>query len=405
MTGGVAPFLAFVASHRLHASATLISLITAATWAGASMSLIWANAIHGKSKMRFVTNSWIVGRSIFALMLFATTPLRFAVVAIVGQFIGTIALPGYTSIVRAMYPREHRARLMGYVRVAIAITATATTFIVGPILKTWDSGYRFIFAIASVFGVASAVIFRSIRLPADETESGSDEDRPPLPQFLRDSLSILKRDKRFAWFLFATTVYGFGNFMATPVYPKFMDEILHMNEANLALYTVLSNVSLMVSYLYFGHYIDKRSPIRCTAVIILINAALPIIFFLSPFFVSAWPGLPMYLWILPGAIVTGIMMAGLELAYFNTVLRFAPQGQEMAYQGLQSGIQGLRGIAGPLTGGILYDVFRQRHYNADYVFLFSLALILVGLTLLVWGMRWKFRPAAAHLGEGLRPYC
>src|SRR5512132_1452704 len=125
MTGATGPFLAFVASHRLHASGTLVSLMYCAPWIGNSLSLLWANAAEGKSKMRFVVNTWLLARSIFILMLFANNKWTFAAVAMVGQFVGTVATPAYACIMRAIYPDGYRAKMMGYVRVAFAIAATA----------------------------------------------------------------------------------------------------------------------------------------------------------------------------------------------------------------------------------------------------------------------------------------
>ena len=377
MSGGIGPYLAFVASHRLHASATLISLMVCAPWIGNSLSLFWANAAEGKSKMRFVRASWLVARSIFILMLFANTTYAFALVAMAGQFLGTVATPAYASILRAIYPREHRGRLMGYVRVASAISATVSTSFVGPILNRWDGSYRMVFPAAALFGLISAFIFGGIEVPKDDESESNGGERMSLAQFLRSSFSIFREDRGYAWFVFSLSVYGFGNFLSTPAYPKFQDEFLKMNEANLAIMAVLANVSVMLAYLFWGHYIDRRGPIKATALTILINAGLPLTYCLAPSFV----------WILPAAVFTSIVNSGCELSYFNTVLRFSKPGQETRYQGLQSCAQGLRGTFGPLMGGIAYDVLRSHGWDVRYLFIASIILILTGWRLQVYGLR------------------
>ena len=387
MVGSVAPFLAFVASHRLHCSGTLISLMLASPWVGSTLCLVWANAMEGRSTMRFVTITWIVARGLILLMAFAVTPYMFAAVAIGYQFINMICIPGYTSIMKAIYPDDHRGKLMGYVRMAMTIVATVTTLAVGPILKHWDWSYRVVFPIGAVFGMASALIFYRIKIPGDDEESLSQTQRVPFADTVRSVVSVLRHDKRFAWFMFATTVYGFGNFFAIPAYPKFMDEVLKMDEWTLAIYSVLASIALMLGYMFWGHYIDRKSPVRCTAITIFINAGLPLVCLLSTSVAHLVPGPPAYVWVFPAAVMAGAVQAGLELSYFSAVLHFAPPGQEMVYQSVQSGIQGLRGIAGPIMGGIMYDVLKQGHHDVRYVFLVSFVLILVGWALLAYGRK------------------
>ncbi|MDO8588053.1 MAG: MFS transporter [Armatimonadota bacterium] len=384
LAGSVGPFMAFIASHRLHASATLISLILAAPWVSSFLCVVWANAMEGKPRMAFTSNVWIVSRAILILMFAATTRHVFAVLAIGYQFVSMMAIPGYTAIMKAIYPDDHRGKLMGYVRTAMTVVAMVTTLIVGPILKAPGARYRFVFPIAGVIGIISALIFRSIDVPGDDKETLNGVERVSLAKSIRMSASVLRRDKRFGWFILTTTVYGFGNFLAFPWYPKFMDEVLKMDEGDLSIYCVLANIALVASYLYWGHYIDRKDPVRCTSLAILVNAGIPLVFFLSPWLHLLMPGSALYVAVLPAAILAGVYAAGLELAYFNAVLGFAPQGQEVTYQTVQAGIQGLRGIVGPLLGGILYDVFTRQHYDVRYLFLISVAMILFGWSLLVY---------------------
>ena len=371
MVGGLSPFITFVASHRLHASATLISLIAAAPWVGSFLSPVYANAMQGKRKMTFVTNTWIVGRSIFVLMLFAKTPYTFALIAIAAMIVGSTVAPGYAFIMKVIYPDDHRGKLMSYNRVAMVLVATATTLAVGPILRATGESYRLVFPIAALFGVASVFMFRRIQVPGDDERA----DRPPMRESMRGLISIIQENPRFAWFILATTIYGFGNFLMSPIYPKIMDEVLHMDEGNVAIYAVVFNVVLILSYLYWGHHIDTKGAGRSVRTAILVNALMPVIFFFAPSFV----------WILPAAVAEGVIISALELGYLNAMLEFAPPGREMDYQGLQSCVQGLRGIVGPITGGILYDIFRAARFDVKYVFAVPFAVILLGWALLVFG--------------------
>ena len=381
MVGGLYQFLSFVASHRLHASGTLISLMLAVPWAGSMLAPLWANMTEGKSKMKVVSYTWIVARALFFLMLFTRTSLAFALVATASMFISSLSIPGYACIMKTIYPDDHRGRLMSYIRVVMWIVALVVTYLVGPILKNYADSYRIVFPIAALCGVLSVFIFRGIDLPGDEEPALNGADNFSLMESFRYYRSILTNDRRFGWFILTTTIYGFGNFLMMPVYPKFMDEVLKMDEGNFSTYAVVTTATMVVSYLYWGHYIDRRNPLRCTVITIFLNAFLPLTFFLAP----------SYIWILPAAVFSGVMSAGLELGYINAVLDFAPKGLEMAYQGVQSGVQGMRGIVGQIIGGVLYDLFRHRHYDTRYLFLISLAIILLGWVMMVYGLRTRPR--------------
>lgn len=387
MAGAVGPFIAFVPSHRLHCSGTLISLIVAAPWVGNMLCLVWTNAMEGRSTMRFVTNAWYLSRGMVLLMVFAANPYVFAAIAIGYQFISQIALPGYTTIIKAVYPDDHRGKMMGYVRMAMMFVATGATLVAGWILRNWGWSYRVVFPVAAVFGVVSAYMFSTIHLPGDRTKASDGAGRIPLSETLHNVISVLRNDKRYAWYILTTTVYGFGNFLAIPAYPKFMDEVVRMNELSLAWYSAIGSVALMIAYVYWGHYIDKRGPVRCTAITIFINALVPLVFLLSTPFARLTPGLPAYVWVLPGAVFANLMAGGLDLAYFNSILKFAPQGQEMVYQSVQLGVQGMRGIVGPILGGVMYDLLKHGHQDVRYVFLASFIMILIGWSMLVFGRK------------------
>lgn len=386
LAGAVGPFVPFIASHRLHASATLISLIVAAPWAGGALCFMWARAMEGRSAMRFATKAWVTSRGSLLLMFLATNPYTFALVSMFHHFSATIAYPGYTAIMKAVYPDDHRGRLMSYCRLTTYIVATASTLAVGPILKSSGSAYRTVFPIAAIFGVISALIFSRIHVPGDK-ESCGETERATIMDSFRRTADILRHDKRFAWFILTTSIYGFGNFLAMPVYPKFMDDVLRMNEGNLAIYAGLASMTPIVSYPYWGHCIDMKSPVRATKLAILINAGLPLVFLMAPTMVAIFPNQPTYLWVLPAAVITGLMVSGLELAYFNTAISFAPPGREVAYQSVQYGVQGLRGIVGPLLGGIMYDALRRGGGDVRYIFLISFVIIMIGWTMLIRGRR------------------
>ena len=98
--GAIFPFIGFIARDSLHASAALIGLMVAAPFMGNVFALFYANAVEGKPKMPYVVWSQVVARALFLLILFAKTPLVFAVIVTAVQVIASAAGPAYAAILK-----------------------------------------------------------------------------------------------------------------------------------------------------------------------------------------------------------------------------------------------------------------------------------------------------------------
>ncbi len=378
-TGAVFPFIGYIARDRLHASVELIGLMTAAPFLGNMLALFWANAMEGRPKMPYVVWSCVVARALFLLTIFAVTPVSFAILISVIQIIATVAAPAYASVLKEIYPDEHRGRIMAYIRVGLAFTTFVSTLLVGQLLKRSTLGYTHIFPIAGILGVISAFSFGSIKTaPVDPDHP--DNQRTSTLEFLRNTLAIFKADRNYSWFALSVFVYGFGNLLVAPLYPVFQVDRLHISAAQVAFLSNTSTVIWMVSYFYWGKYVDVRSPLRAVVVNVLLISLVPLNYFLAR---NVWM-------LIPTAVINGLTMGGVELSYFNSILRFAKNGKESQYQALHSFLLGIRGTTAPFIGAWMVTSFRNAHVDTKYAFLVSMALMLLGAIFQLVGVRTKY---------------
>lgn len=371
-TGAIFPFYMIIARDRLHASTFLIGLMTAAPFLGNLLALMWANAMEGRPKMPFVVWSGIVARAIIILMLLADTPIKFALIITASQFLGTIAAPAYAAVMKDVYPDAQRGRIMGYIRVLLALAMMLSTAIVGILLSGLN--YRWIFPIAALFGIGASISFSRIR-----TTPPSEEERVnkrPTHEFLLSAFGILKENREFRWFALSVFVFGFGNLLLTPIYPIFQVDRLHIKTSQAAVLTNVFSVVWMVSYLYWGRFVDVRSPLRATLVNVILSVIIPVNYFFAG---NVWMLLPAY-------VVMGITSAGIELAYFNGILRFAEEGRVPHYQALFSWLMGVRGTIAPFIGAALMRSFQSRGWDFRYLFLFGAGVMLVGALIQALGV-------------------
>lgn len=372
-TGIIFPFVLLIAQKELHTSPLLLAIMTAAPFIGNCFALLWANAMEGKHKMPFAVGSWYFARAVFIAMLFATSSLTFSLVVIVGQFCSTVASPAYAAIMKDIYPDEHRGRIMGYVRVITAFTTIIATLIVGVLLKSVS--YRWIFPVGAILGMMSSAAFSRIKTAYPSQREL--ENKRSTAKFLQSSLAIPFQNHGFGWFAVSVLVFGFGTIMLLPIYPIFQNESLNMEYWQLAVLTNVQSVAWMFAYLYWGRYVDRRSPLKATVV----NVYLTIFVSLGYCISTNW-------WmLLPAHIIAGITNAGIELAYFNSILAFSEEERTSHYQALFSFLIGIRGTIAPIAGAKLAASFAVNHWDLRYTFLIAACIMFIGATMQLIGLR------------------
>ena len=378
-TGAIFPFVAFIARDQLHASVTLISLMMAAPFIGSMFALFYAHAMEGRRKLPYVVWSTITARALFFFMLFATTPLRFVLIVAAVQAIATIAGPAYSAVLKEIYPDEHRGRIMAYIRVGLAFATFAATLLVGQILKHHVLNFRFVFPIAALIGIMATLSFSTIKTaPVDPDDP--DNSRASIIPFLKNTLAIFKEDRDYTWFALSIFVFGFGNMLASPLYPIFQVDRLHISASQVAMLSNVAAVVWMFSYFYWGKYVDIQSPLKATMINVLLICLVPLIYFLAK---NVWM-------LIPAAVVSGVVTSGLELSYFNGILFFAKDGRESHYQALHSFLLGIRGTIAPFCGAAMITLFRGQGIDVKFVFLISMSIMLLGGVLQTVGVKRRY---------------
>jgi MFS family permease len=389
--GAIFPFVGVIARERLHADAFVLSLMSAAPFLGNLLALFMARAMEGRAALPFMIWTQIAARSIFFLMIFATTPLRFALIISVAQLVATLSSPAYAAVIKEIYPESERGRIMGYTRAALLTSSVVITFAAGALLE--HISYQWVFPAAALYGIASSIVFS--RVPVETTveatatgpaETGRRAQVRATLRFLWETFGILRHDRRFRWFALSVFTYGFGNLMLMPVIPIVQVDQLKISTGSIALLANLSQIVAAGAYFYWGRYIDVYSPVKAVVVNIFLNLFIPLCYYFAD---NLW-------YLVPAFVLSGITMAGIDLSYFNTVLRLAGEQNAARYQALQSFLLGIRGTIAPFVGGILLNAFRQGGWNIRDLFLIAMAFLAAGFWMQLIGLRYT----TAEVREG-----
>jgi predicted MFS family arabinose efflux permease len=212
-----------------------------------------------------------VARALFLLFLFTTTHWTFVPLVVIINIVATFSGPAYSSLMKEIYPDGDRARIMGYTRVCMWSVSIIVTALGAWLLAVF--GYRYVFPVAGIFGVASILVFG--RISAHEA---SGDPSVGHIKFFTDSFKILHEDRGYAWFCAGIFFLGFADLMSAPVYAIFQVDELGVKTTWAGIYSIVCQIGTMIAFMYWGGYIDRIKPERVAAMQALAYSIVPLIY-------------------------------------------------------------------------------------------------------------------------------
>lgn len=170
------------------------------------------------------------------------------------------------------------------------------------------------------------------------------------------------RDPNFKRLLIFNSAWVFAVNIASPFFNVFMMKSMNLPLSYIIGFTILSQVSSILTIRVWGKFADRYS----NKTIIAIGAPLYIICLLAWCFVGIWS----YLWpnlVLLGLIhiLMGFSNAGINLSLTNIGLKLAPTADAIIYLSAKNIVTAIFSALAPLAGGILADYFTGRHLKVD----------------------------------------
>lgn len=101
------------------------------------------------------------------------------------------------------------------------------------------------------------------------------------PAYTSEALDVFRKDKSFFYYSLIFFIFGFGCLLAMPLYPIFLVDILHISNSSMGILASLSSLFWMISYIFWGRYIDKRGAINSLIISFMVT---PAAFFLMQWF-------------------------------------------------------------------------------------------------------------------------
>lgn len=361
------PFMAIV-GRKIGATDVEIAITVAAPYVANTFALLWTEDVFGVGRVWYVVWPNAAGRALLTAMFFVASPLWYVALIFAYMLVTAPAFPSYASIMATNYPGSVRGRLMAVVRAAIALLWIAASAIGGWYLEKGTGNYRYLFPLAALFGVLSALQFSRIKVRREkrQRENFGSVSELVAPLF----------DARFRRFILVYSLFEFSFLLANPVYPLVLVDEVGISNWATGVYGSIFSGAWLAGFFFWGRFMDKHNLRRTLVAVFLVSCLMPLIYLISrSVFVLGFAQ--------AGA---GILFSAVELIGYVAITRMAGVRDVPRYMAAHVAIGGLRGAIAPFMGTKLYS-----SAGGGAVFGVSLALGVISVA-----FAWSFlKPAEA----------
>ncbi|HEX7586981.1 MAG TPA: MFS transporter, partial [Anaerolineae bacterium] len=263
----------------------------------------------------------------------------------------------------------------------LGLTTSLAVAVVGQALDriNFPFNYQVVFLGLSLGGLVSYYYSSHIELP--------DADPPPraiglsLLQRVRGYTDLVRAEPAFVSFMIKRFVFLSGSTLALPLFPLYFVREVKADDAWIGIISMAQTGVLLFGYLFWARQTRQRGSrfvLLCTT-----------------FGLTLYPLLTAFThdvqWIVLYAGISGIFQAGLDLVFFDELLKTFPARYSATFVSFAQMLQFLSTVASPLVGTMLAD-----QIGLGGALVVSAGLRLAGFGLFLWGKEIGAKPPVAQ---------
>jgi MFS family permease len=278
----------------------------------------------------------------------------------------TMVAVGFSVVMNAVSGPEGRYELMSRRWSILGITTAITVAIAGQVLDRigFHLNYQIVFLGLSMGGLIS--YYFSSRIQITDAEPIQGTSKGSIKSTLHEYSQLIHTSPDFVSFTLKRFVYLFGITLGTPLFPLYFVRQLNASDAWIGLLYTAQTAVLVVGY-YFWSRQSRRKGSRFVLLI-------------TTFCVSLYPGLvalthsqtTVFIY----STAAGIFQAGIDLVFFDELMKTIPPRYSPTFVSLAQSIQYLSSFLAPLMGTYLSE-----QIGLSNALLFSAGIRLVGFIL------------------------
>ena len=251
----------------------------------------------------------------------------------------------FSVVMNAVAGPEGRYALLSRRWAIFGLTGVIGTFIVTRLidLLSFPLNYAIMFTVLSLGGFFSFYFSRKIHLP--------DQVPPPIPssgtsrQNFSNYITLLRENPAFLSFSTKRFVFFSALVLSQPIMPLFLVHEVHATDGQIGTVNMTWTMVMLIGY-FLWPWVSRRRGGR----FVLLATTLGMTFY--PALSAATPQIN---WIILFAGITGLFQAGLDLVFFDELMKTVPAEYSATFVSLSQSMQYLSMIAAPLLGTWLAD--------------------------------------------------
>ena len=368
--GAVVQQLGFVVG-KTGGSPVLVALVTTGPYAASALALLyvpWFERHHARS---LVAVPRILGAGVLVFSVFCGSAVSLGAVAFVAVAIYMVGNVFYGRLLGELYPVQSRGRLLSLPMFVQAAAMAGISVAAGKALGSSEGAYRWFLPIGSVIGVLAGIVV--LRFPASETSPA------PVRTRLRESVREVARDRPFLLWMLVYSATSIGYWLSYAARPVYFDKMLGFGYWENGIAIAVFNGAYCAGFLVCGRLLDRiRSLLTMVASWALMGAGILVMVYGGGF-----------TWVLVGQALSGLGLAGNDMAWFPVVLEFAPKGSVDRYMGFYMTVFGVRVLVGGAVSGTLMQLGPR---GSQHALLLASATMLAG-SAGIFLLRRRLRPS------------
>ena len=355
LAGAAAPFLPVFLT-RLGATNNQVGLLTSMP---AITGLMFALIVGRFLQTRRNVVPWFSAARLMVVSCYAATGLApflvpeeylvLAVLAIwaIATLPQTIVAVAFTVVMNSVAGAQHRYDLMSRRWSILGLTTSLTVAVVGQVLEWFQFpfNYQFVFLSLSLAGLISFYFSSHIQIE-DSVVPVSEPGRSP-SQRLKDLKQLVLSEKKFVRFSIQRFLFLTGISLAAPLFPLYYVRVLDASDASIGLITTASSLVMV-----FGYTLWTRASRQRGSRFVLLSTTFGLSLF--PALVSVTNEVNL---IIVFAGITGIFQAGLDLVFFDELMKTVPPAYSATFVSIAQSLTYMSAVVAPLIGTSLATQF------------------------------------------------
>ncbi|NMB11321.1 MAG: MFS transporter [Firmicutes bacterium] len=270
-----------------------------------------------------------------------------ALVSLRGLF-ASIGVPGWTSIMADITPRDSRGSYFASRNMLCNIAALCGTLLAGWLVRVYEfpAGYQASFLLALGLGFAASYVYSSLPIPPMPRRSVTRSQ----PVGLRSWWKTISRYTVFRNYCLTSMLWNFGVNVMGSLFPVYYRQDLGGDPGFWGVVTATGLIATLIGQRYWGRLADRYGQKSVMLIGGIGAASVPFFWW----FVPRWELAPV------AQFLGSFCWGGYNLAAFNLILEITPDVGRTTFVGVYNTMAGLASSLGPLVGGYLADIYGLR---------------------------------------------